>query len=402
MICHRPLKIKFLALAAVFTVALIAAPGSLQAQTIPELKTQAKALYDANRFAEALPILEKIVQAEPNDGQNQYYLAFSLMGTAANTPDPAARKALRVRARNAFIKTAEIGPGGDSRMILVKAMAAGIPPDGSDPIGFSDIKEANDLMNKGEAAFSSGKMDDALKAYQAALKVDPRLYHAALFSGDVFMHTEKWDDAEVWYQKAISIDPFTETAYRYSATPLMKQKKYDQARDRYVEAFIVAPYSRLALSGLVQWGEATKTTLAHPRIDVPKITVDAAGKSNSSVSINPLAVDGSMAWMSYVVTRQGWRDGFTAKNAGQPYRHTLAEEAAALRSVIKAARDLKPKNLDPQIQTLEKLDQDGVLEAYILIAMPDREIAWDHAGYLRQNREKLRLYVTKYVIGGGK
>lgn len=402
MTFHRVLKLRFPVLAALFTVALMIVPASLQGQTIPELKTEAKALYDANRFTEALPLYEKIVQAEPNDGQNQYYLAFALMGTAANTPDPAARRALRVRARNAFIKTAEIGISGDATMILVKAMAAGIPEDGSDPSGFSDIKEANDLMNKGEAAFSSGKMDDALRAYQAALKIDPRLYHAALFSGDVLMHTGKFGEAEVSYQKAISIDPFTETAYRYSATPLMKQKKYDLARDRYVEAFIVAPYNRLALSGLVQWGEATKTALAHPRIDVPKITVDAAGKTNSSININPLAMDGSMAWMSYVTTRQEWRDGFAAKNAGRPYRHTLAEEAAALRSVIKSAKTLKPKNLDPQIQMLAKLDEDGVLEAYILMAIPDQEIAWDHAAYLRQNREKLRLYVTKYVIGVGK
>ena len=402
MICHRSMKLNFLALAAVFTVALMVAPASLQAQTIPELKLQAKALYDASRFPEALPILEKIVQAEPNDGESQYYLAFSLIGTATSTQDPAARRALRVRGRNAFIKTAELGIGSDSLMILVKAMAGSLPADGSDPVGFSDIKEANDLMNKGEAAFSSGKMDDALKAYQAALKIDPRLYHAALFAGDVFMHTEKWDDAEVWYRKAITIDPFTETAYRYSATPLMKQKKYDLARDRYVEAFIVAPYNRLALSGLVQWGETTKTALAHPQIDVPKITVDAAGKSNSSVNINPLAVDGSMAWMSYVATRQEWRDSFAAKNARQPYRHTLAEEAEALRSVIRAAKALKPKTLDPQIQTLAQLDQDGVLEAFVLMAIPDQGIALDHAAYLRQNRDKLRLYVTKYVIGGGR
>jgi tetratricopeptide (TPR) repeat protein len=216
------------------------------------------------------------------------------------------------------------------------------------------------------------------------------------------MHSAKYDEAEVWYQKAIAIDPFIETGYRYSATPLMKQKKYDLARDRYVEAYIVEPYSRLALSGLLQWGEATQTRLAHPSVEVPEMKVDAAGKYTSSVTINPLSDDGSMAWMAYVATRTGWRDGFAAKNPGTPYRHTLAEEAAALRSVIKAAKDLKVKTPDPQIVTLTKLDQDGVLEAFILLAIPDQGIAQDHAAYLRQNRDKLRLYVTKYIIGGGK
>jgi len=35
------------------------------------------------------------------------------------------------------------------------------------------------------------------------------------------------------------------------------------------------------------------------------------------------------------------------------------------------------------------------------MATPDRGIAADHAGYLRANRDKLRLYVVKYVVGRG-
>ena len=393
---------KIIIIAIAFALTFITLPASLQAQGLDELKAQAKVLYDAQKFTEALPILEKIAAAEPNDATTQYYLGFSLIGQALNTPNPAARKALRIRARNAFIKSLDLGLSGDSTVALVKGLAQGIPPDGSDAAGYSDIKEANEWMEKGEAAFSTGRMDDALAAYQAALKADPRLYHAALYCGDVSLQKAKYDDAEVWYQKAIKIDPYIETAYRYSATPFMRQKKYDLARDRYVEAYITAPYNRLALSGILQWGEATQTRLGHPKIDVPEIKVDAAGKSTSSVNINPLSDDGSMAWMSYVVTRSGWRDGFAAKNPGVPYRHTLAEEAAALRSVIKAAKDLKPKSLDPQIATLTKLDQDGVLEAFILLAVPDDGIAQDHAAYLRENRDKLRLYVVKYIIGGGK
>lgn len=393
---------RVLMLIALVALTVAALTGTVRAQSLPELKAQAKTLYDANRFSEALPILEKIAQAEPNNGENQYYLGFTLIGHAVTVADPAARKALRIRARNAFIKTVDLGLPEGAHMQLVRAMAEGIPADGSDPAGLSDIKEANESMDKGEAAFASGKMDEAIKHYQAALKIDPRIYHAALFIGDAYMHGGKFDEAEVWYQKAIKIDPFIETGHRYSATPLMKQKKYDLARDRYIEAYIVAPYNRLAVSGILQWGEATQTSMAHPKIDVPEIKVSVNGKTTSSLNVNPLGDDGSMAWMSYVVTREGWINGFTSKNPGIPYRHTLAEEAAALRSVIKAAKDLKAKNPNPQIAILTKLDQDGVLEAFILLAIADQGIAADHAAYLRQNREKLRLYVVKYVIGGGK
>lgn len=384
-------------------IALLAFPSLASAQNLTELKNQAKALYDANKFTEALPLYEKITAAEPNDFYNQYYLGFALMGQALNTTDPAARKALRVRARAAFIKASQLETTEDSKMSLIKGLAQGIPPDGSDPVGFSDIKEANALMDKAEAAFASGKMDDALASYQAALKLDPRIYHAALFSGDVYMHQGKYADAEVWYQKAIAIDPFIETGHRYSATPLMKQQKYDQARDRYVESYILAPYSRVALSGLLQWGEATGTRLSHPRIDVPKITITPDGKAQSTVNINPLVDDGSMAWMSYVTTREIWRkDLYSRKHNGEAYRHSLEEEADALRSVVKAAKDLKAKNLNPQLDVLSKMDADGVLEPFILLAIPDQEIAYDHAAYVRQNRDKMRKYVIKYIIGAGK
>lgn len=214
------------------------------------------------------------------------------------------------------------------------------------------------------------------------------------------MHDTQFDEAEKWYQRAINIDPYRETAYRYSATPLMKQQKYDQARDRYVEAYILAPYDKLAVSGIVQWAQLTKTPVAHPKLSIPETTVGEDGKENTNINVNPLAADGSMAWMAYVTTRGDWKKTkFTKAHPNDAYRHTVAEEADALRSVVSMAKTLKPKSLNPEIALIEKMDKDEVLEAYILMAIPDRSIASEHAAYVRSNREKLRQYVVKYVIG---
>jgi tetratricopeptide (TPR) repeat protein len=259
-------------------------------------------------------------------------------------------------------------------------------------------------MEKGEAAFSTGRLNDALAAYQSALKLDPKLYHAALFSGDVYMQQGKYSEAEIWYQKAIAIDPNIETAYRYSATPLMKEGKTAEARDRYIEAFIVDPYNRLAVGGLVQWGEATQTPLSHPKIDVPEFKVGADGKANTTINVNPAADDGSVAWIGYSATRSEWYEKKFKQNYPNEtaYRHSLKEEAEALRSVIAVVKETaaKTKTLNPQLAMLVKLDQEGFLESYILLAMPDKGIAQDHAAYLKQNRDRLRQYVAKYVIGG--
>jgi len=231
-------------------------------------------------------------------------------------------------------------------------MIEGIPVDGSGGDGFSDNAEANRLMSKGEAFFTSGKPDEALKAYGEALAIDPRCYYAALFSGDVHFKNNRLDEAEKWYQKAIAIDPFIETAHRYSATPLMRSGKADKARDRYVEAFILAPYSRLAINGILQWGEVTKTPLGHPKLDIPKTTTGADGKQNTSININTLD-DGSMAWIAYSATREEWKNGKFAKTfpSEKTYRHSVPEQADAPRRLLPMAisnnprRALNPKSL---------------------------------------------------------
>ncbi|HEY5443343.1 MAG TPA: hypothetical protein VIJ87_02520, partial [Pyrinomonadaceae bacterium] len=61
----------------------------------------------------------------------------------------------------------------------------------------------------------------------------------------------------------------------------------------------------------------------------------------------------------------------------------------------------KLKVLNPSIALLKKLDDAGLLEAYILISIPDQGIIKDHPAYLKDNRDKLRRYVTEYVINGG-
>jgi hypothetical protein len=50
---------------------------------------------------------------------------------------------------------------------------------------------------------------------------------------------------------------------------------------------------------------------------------------------------------------------------------------------------------------LKKLNDEGLLEAYILLARPDEGIAEDHPAYLKRERDKLRRYVVEYVMTGG-
>jgi Tfp pilus assembly protein PilF len=375
-----------------------------QGEEIAELKQKAEELIKNHQYTEALPLLEKVVAADPNDPQTHFYLGFALIAQANITKDDVKRKELRIRARAAYIKAKELG----IKEPVVDALITSTPADGSDGKAFSENPEANRLMTEAEGLFSQGNLGGALENYQKALELDPHIYEAALFSGDV--HTQRGDlkQAEVWYQKAIAINPDRETAYRYSATPLMKQKKYDEARDRYVEAYVAEPYNRYSAAGLTQWAQVTGTRLAHADIKIPTdVTFDEKGNAKINLDASTLLGgkdDGAFAWISYGATRSIWRKEKFAKRFPEEktYRHSLAEEAEALRSVIAIATgDKKAKTLNSSIAKLKKLNDEGLLEAFILLAQADAGVAEDYAAYRHRDRDKLRRYVVQYVLTGG-
>lgn len=378
--------------------------ASAQTVDLEQTKRKAAALVNDLKYGEAFPLLERIVAAEPDNAEMQFYMGFSLIAKAndIDMPDAEARRKLRARARASFVRAKQLGYDAP----LVDALITSLPPDGSEGAAFSSNAAAEAIMKTAEAHFSKGELDDALRNYQRALMLDPKLYHAAVFSGDVYLHRNNFEQAEFWYQKAISIDPNRETAYRYSATPLMRQRKFDQARDRYVEAFITEPYNRFTASGLTQWAQATNTPLGHPQIEIP-VTVTFKDNGDTNIGLDPAALgqdDGSFAWIGYGLSRTTWRKEKFAKTYPKEtaYRHSLAEEADALRSVITvAASDKRTKALTPSLAKLKKLNDEGLLEAYLILARPDQGIAQDHRAYLATNRVLLRRYVMEYVIRGG-
>lgn len=382
--------------------ASLAAPVFAQ-DDIAAQKLKVAELIKQTKYTESLPLLEKIVVAEPNNPDMHLYLGFALIAQADTTKDAAQRKALKVRARAEFIKAKDLNVDAP----IVDALISSIPPDGADGAAFTSNIAANSLMVEAESFFSQGKLDEALVNYKKALELDPKLYHAALFAGDVFVQKGNYAESLVWYERAIAIDPMIETAYRYSATPLMKQGKTEAARDRYIEAFITEPYSKFSRGGLVQWANVTNTPLAHPAIDIPSdIKFDDKGNANMSIDATTLLGgkdDGSSAWLIYGVTRGEWHKERFKKAFPKEtvYRHSLPEEAEALRNVIALATADKKVKLNPSLVKLKKLDDEGLLEAYILLARPDAGIAQDHPEYLKTNREKLRRYMIVYVLTGG-
>ena len=143
-------------------------PASAQStEDIAAMKQTVSVLVKQTKYTEALPLLEKIVVAEPGNAYMHFYLGFALIAEGLNTKAAAPRAALRVRARAEFVRAKELNIAEP----VVDAMINGIAPDGADPGVFSQNIIANSLMTEAEGYFGQGKLDEALADYKKALEL---------------------------------------------------------------------------------------------------------------------------------------------------------------------------------------------------------------------------------------
>lgn len=380
-------------------------------------RERAEALLKQGKNTEALPFLERAAADAPTDARLMYQLGYTRAVASMNVSDAAAQRRARVKARIELTRAKELG----YESALLEATLRGLPPDGANPPRFSENPVVEEAMNAGEAAFARGEFAKAREGYQRALELDPAQYFAALFVGDMFFkegyakpkggeQSALFDQSGEWFARAIKINPNIETAYRYWGSALMDGGKMDEALEKVVEAYIRMPYQKLSPQGLLRWASMNKMEQPkHPLINIP---TGVERKSNGDMNINldmsmmdDKKKDGTNHWFFYGLSRAAYQSASFAKDhpTEKTYRHTLSEEVNALRMVADAVNEdvkkKKIKKLDPSLANLVKLHNDGLLEAYILLARPDEGIAQDYAAYLEANPDKLRRYVRQYVMG---
>ena len=360
-----------------------------------DIIVKALTLYQQGRYTEAVPYMQMLVEAAPDTPEIRFAYGVCLLGKSKQIQNPDEAKKLSAQALEQLLKAKELGYKNVENESLINLLS-GKAAASSDNAAYSSNKDADKAMVEAENLFAQSKYDEAIKKYEKVLSLDPKVYRAALGGGDSYTAKGDWEKAEKWYERGISIDPNRETAYRYSATPLMKQEKFDLARDRYIEALITEPYSSLSKRGIGQWAQITGAKLGHPAIPIPEVSFNGKGDAitRSAYDANDPA---SKPWLAYLATRELWKKEKFAKTfPKEHYRHSLQEEAEALRAAIASATELK--STSPQMLLLRKMDADGVLEAFIIMAIADDGIAADHPEFLKDHRPELRKYVASYVI----
>ena len=370
-----------------------------------EDRRKALELSYQHRDLEALPLLEALTKAVPGDKEVQERLAFALVAKSVTVgPDEGA--GLRRRARAIVLALKKSGPISE----LAEILADGLPADGALP-NFSTESKAQAAMKEGESAFVRRDFDAARRAYQRALRLDPRLYSAPLFVGDTYFVEGRLAEARTWFNRAVLIDPNKETAHRYLGDAQAKAGFAAAARLSYLDAVLAEPYSRAPWMALARWAKDNKVVL-RTRGSCRRNWRTAGRTEGSAGPVKPAADaskpdDGRSHWHRYAESRAAWAGGRFKKTFPKEadfYRHSLAEETDALRQVasaiavdVTASRIKKPH---PCFASLIRLADEGLLDAYVLYARPDDGIAQDYAAYRATHGGELREYLMRYVAIG--
>jgi tetratricopeptide (TPR) repeat protein len=360
----------------IFFVFILAAAAQSEDE-LKEALVKSLILMKAGKPLEAEPYLAKLVKAVPDSAELRVLYGSALLTKSKQINDNEEAKKAAALALEQFQAAKRLGSDEAGLDEMIKAL-------GGDPTNGGGAKENKDAsaFDQAEIKFAQSKFDEALVLYRKALEENPKNYEAALYSADCLMQLKDYENAEKFYQKAIAIDPERETAYRYSATYLMKQKKYDEARDCYINAVIAEPYNEMSYRGIEQWANVTGGKLSHPDIDYPK---------------DDETLDAASPWSVYRSTRNEWKNKKFAEAypSEKDYRHSIKEEVEALRALIKANDGKRDKK---QFETLQRLESEGLLEAYVFFAHSDSGVATDYKVYRKDNQPKLRQYFLNYVI----
>jgi tetratricopeptide (TPR) repeat protein len=364
-------------------------------------RQKAIALFNDQKFLDALPLFEDLVKENPGDNETLLALATCLVNHSATSQDADAAAKERLRARDLLMKAKELGNNSNLLQNLLQLLQAS----NAGQIKYSDNPEADKEFRVAEAAFARRDFAEAIVHYSKALELDPQNYSAALFIGDSYFADKDSVHAGEWYDRATQIDPNKETAYRYYADMLTKNGEMDKARTKAIQAVVAEPYNPISWRGLQQWATSNKLQINQVSIKVPN-SVSQKDEKNITINIDPTQKGGAAtAWMMYSINQAAWRGEEFKKHFPdeKQYRHSLAEESAGLTMAADSltGKDKKkpPKPPeDPDLALLLRIYQAGMIEPYILLNGADQGIARDYDAYRVKNRAKLEEYLSTFVV----
>ena len=363
-------------------------------------RQKAVALFSQGERLEALPLLEELVQENPQDAELLLDLGASLIEHAATLTDHDAAAKERFRAR-ALVEKAWVLGNASPLAENLRQLLRDLPAHGE--IRFSDDPAVEQVISAGEAAFARRDFEAALTAYAKALELEPTNYSAALFTANTYDRKDDFARASDWYERTMRLNPDIETAFRYYADMLARQGDMAKARSMLIQAAIAEPYNKIVWREIRAWALINNTAFKLVYLPIPRVA-----KDDDSIQASAPPRQLLPAWRSYHAVIEDWRkNGKFQKQFPQAaaYRHSLPEESEALTAAAVVLQTLKQDENSAELLTdntvaglLLKLHEAKLIDPYVLFSLGDDGIARDYKAYRAVNRAKLEEYMDKFVM----
>ena len=223
-------------------------------KSLNEKLLAAKTASDAGDFDTAIKVLNEGTQVDPNRDLLWFKLGDAYRQSALKQTDPAEKKSRYEQAGNAYQKAIDLKTAN---------------PDPKD--ADANQKLAAYYNNMAEVYAKSGKVDDAVAAYNKASQLDPARAAQYNFNvGAVLTNSGKVDDAIVAFDKVIATDPTKADAYYWKGVNMIGKAtlKGDkmvapdgtaEAFNKYLELAPTGPYAQPAKDMLASIGASIET-----------------------------------------------------------------------------------------------------------------------------------------------
>jgi tetratricopeptide (TPR) repeat protein len=238
-----------------------APPGPPRTPSDPVLE-QAQSLYSAKRFADAAPLYEKVVAANPDDANAWIHLAAArrqsghcdravvayrrYLALVKTHPDPyygmglclhdTGDRAGALEALNHYV-TIEHRPESKKYVDYAKQVIAELtaPPPGAagKPPGPPPVSPGNAAFVEAQALRDHGHIEESIAKFKQSIAADPRLMPARAALGELLLKIRHDDEAIAVFRAAVEKSPTYPLAWYDLAFALRARGKMAEAVDAY-------------------------------------------------------------------------------------------------------------------------------------------------------------------------
>ncbi len=301
----------------------------------------------AGKFAEAAPLLEKLVAADPQDYRARFNLAFAY--SQLNRDREAIENYRKVVEQQPDLAPARLNLG----MMLLRQK---LPAEAAPHLEAAASKQPQDFRAQfywAEALLGSGQADRAGPAYRKALELDPKSAAATLGLGRALARSGEPEAAREQYLQAAKLDPEFGDALLELGDLLEQSKQPAQALEIYLD------YLKSKPEAVAVQERASVLLLQQQRYP------EAIEHLEVAVKQNPTAANQAALAQGYVMTKQ-------------------VPKAVPL---LRAASAAEPSDIDLHFRLGTALLETGESEpaarefAAVVAKQPGNQAAWNGVGF---------------------